>query len=72
MVLTITLKNMARDTKLVVTIPGALNERLSVYMFLLEDIGIQRTKAEIVVTLAGSIIEAVIEDLESRAGHDEG
>lgn len=63
---------MARDTKLVVTIPGALNERLSVYMFLLEDIGIQRTKAEIVVTLAGSIIEAVIEDLESRAGHDEG
>ena len=67
----ITLKNMARDTKLVVTIPGELNELLSRYQFLLQDIGVNRTKSQLVITLTGLAVKDQIALILKERGEDE-
>jgi len=62
---------MARDTKLVVTIPGELNELLSRYQFLLQDIGVNRTKSQLVITLTGLAVKDQIALILKERGEDE-
>ena len=62
---------MARETQIRVRIPGPLNERLTEYIHLLEDIGVRTSKARLIITLAASGIDHNIEELRERAGHED-
>ena len=56
---------MAKDTSLVVRIPGALNEELSRYIFYLQDKGVSRSKAELVIYLCKL---GLIEEMKALEG----
>jgi len=62
---------MARETQIRVRIPGPLNEKLTEYIYLLEDIGVRTSKAQLIITLATSGIEKCINELRERAGHED-
>jgi len=62
---------MARETQIRVRIPGSLNEKLTEYIYLLEDIGVRTSKAQLIITLAASGIDRNIEELRERRGHED-
>ncbi len=43
---------MAKDKKILVTIPAELNSRLSLHLLKIRDVGVEITKAELLVRLA--------------------
>ena len=62
---------MARETQIRVRIPGPLNEKLTEYIYLLEDVGVRTSKARLIITLAASGIDHNIKELRERAGHED-
>jgi len=55
---------MARDTQLIVLIPGDMNERLASYKFILEDKGVRMSKSDMAVQLIGIGLVTVMKELE--------
>ena len=63
---------MARYTKLVVIIPEEFNRKLTEYRLLLRDVGVHRSKSELIINLAASCINVNIESLKDDARNPEG
>ena len=63
---------MAKDTKIIVTVPGDFNEDLARYMFYLQDVGVKTTKANVIIQLARIGYRCEVMDIkqEREEGHD--
>jgi hypothetical protein len=43
---------MAKEKKILITIPGELNSKLNLYLLKIRDVGVEITKAELILRLA--------------------
>ncbi len=64
-------KAMAKDTLVLVTVPGTVNEKLARYKFWLEDKGVIYTKAEMIIRLAAIALKEALKEVDEDDDDDD-
>lgn len=63
---------MAKETQIIITVPGDLNVLLADYMFKLQDIGVTLSKRDAIIKLARIGINNELYQMRSSEGSGDG